>query len=347
VAEPPTPVTVVESFAATESHPQLIDIFGQSEYAAYRNQLFHRSNSDGPWQKLSAIAGLEEIQQVLEVRQGLVFVYGAKRDDHFIYAVSDQTTQLVYEFRPGVLILRRGWMVSGDGTVFIGEYTVTPRNTVPYVNVLQSTDGLHFEPIKEFPRGTQGIRHIHFIQEDPYDPGVFYLGTGDSPTESRLFVSRDLGVNWVELSRGHSVIAVSLGFTAKYVYWGTDTPYEQTWIYRMNKQTRVIEQLQAVSGTVYWTQVLKTGAVAVFTTVEPQSRWDSQARIYLSTDGVTFQEVFAMESNGQGYGRLNPTRELTDGSLYVQCSGLKECSRGYLHIKFNSITGRQGKDVSH
>jgi hypothetical protein len=332
---------VVESRVAAPDDPQILDIFGQREYAAYRNQLYRRSSGESAWAVIALVSGLDEIQQVLEVREGLVFVYGSKGNDHYVYSVEGQTVKRIYDFRPGVGILRHGWMVTNDGSIFIAEYSVAATDVVPYLDVLVSKDGTHFKQTLRFSRGRQGIRHIHFIQEDPYELGVFYLGTGDSENESRLFVSRDHGANWTELSRGHSSIAVSLGFTEKFIYWGTDTPFEQTWIYRMDKRTRGIYRIQAIPGTAYWTQILKSGVMLVFTTVEPKSTlWDSKARIFLSTDGTTFHEVFAMESNGQGYGRLNPTHDLTDGSLYVQCIGLKDCTHGYLRIKLGSATGR-------
>ncbi len=74
------------------------------------------------------------------------------------------------------------------------------------------------------------IRHFHTIQNDPYFPGNWYLSSGDYADESRIWLSRNDGSDWKEVTDPHpdgtasqSVHRfTSLYFDSSYIYWGTD-----------------------------------------------------------------------------------------------------------------------------
>ncbi len=74
------------------------------------------------------------------------------------------------------------------------------------------------------------IRHFHTVQADRYHPGHWYLSSGDMPLCSKVWLSKDDGHNWTEVTdpnpEGVSHQSVhrftSLAFTKDYIYWGTD-----------------------------------------------------------------------------------------------------------------------------
>ncbi len=74
------------------------------------------------------------------------------------------------------------------------------------------------------------IRHFHTIQNDRYYPGNWYLSSGDNADESRVWLSRDNGSNWKEVTDADPVGTNSqsvhrftaLYFDSSYIYWGTD-----------------------------------------------------------------------------------------------------------------------------
>jgi len=81
------------------------------------------------------------------------------------------------------------------------------------------------------------VRHFHTCQADPFDEGVWWLSSGDSQTQNKLWCSRDDGKTWLELEgvyRPNGTDGVSPRhvenvkrhtaeiFTPDWIYWATD-----------------------------------------------------------------------------------------------------------------------------
>jgi ubiquinone/menaquinone biosynthesis C-methylase UbiE len=102
----------------------------------------------------------------------------------------------------------------GD-TVIYAEY---PENSVKYrgdfadhraelehlcenSRVFRSRDGgITWDSVLVLP--WTEIRHFHTVIADPFDPGVWWLSSGDSPSECRIWRSEDDGLTWTDVT-GH------------------------------------------------------------------------------------------------------------------------------------------------
>jgi hypothetical protein len=77
---------------------------------------------------------------------------------------------------------------------------------------------------------TPQIKHFHTAQPDPYRPGHWYLSSGDDPDQSHVWLSKDDGKTWTEVTDPHPVGTTRLSvhrytapvFTEDYIYWATD-----------------------------------------------------------------------------------------------------------------------------
>lgn len=121
-----------------------------------------------------------------------------------------------------------------DGTIIYAEYYLPDYGVeTPVVRVMRSTDyGLTWTQV--FSQNTRlnespEVFHFHFVRHDPYNAGHWYIGSGDSPSESNIWRSVDDGLTWTkvndpafsgDLQSIHRTCDVH--FTEDYLYWGTD-----------------------------------------------------------------------------------------------------------------------------
>jgi hypothetical protein len=91
-------------------------------------------------------------------------------------------------------------------------------------------------------RTDAGIRHYHFLQARPGVAGEWWLTSGDSPDASRIWVSRDDGDTWVDLTERFADMIeldgvryprslfrlTDLAWTGNDVVWGTDDALRST-----------------------------------------------------------------------------------------------------------------------
>jgi hypothetical protein len=88
-----------------------------------------------------------------------------------------------------------------NGTLMYAEYPYEDPNAVDRApsRVLRSRDrGRTWEIVFECD-GAQ-VRHFHFLQARPGKPGEWWLTSGDKPSESKIWVSKDDGDTWQELT---------------------------------------------------------------------------------------------------------------------------------------------------
>jgi hypothetical protein len=175
---------------------------------------------------------------------------------------------------------------AGGGTLFVGEYRSNPERSA--VHVFTSSDsGLTWSVAWEF----DSVRHIHGVHHDPYT-GHIWIATGDEDNECGIWVTTDR-FKTVRLITGgtQQARAIQLIFTEDHVYFGSDTPYEQNWLYRLRRQDLQIERLQPVDGSVFYG--CKVGNRLFFSTVcEPSKvNLSREAAVWESCDGTNWRPL--------------------------------------------------------
>lgn len=133
------------------------------------------------------------------------------------------------------------------------------------------------------------IRHIHGVFKDPLD-GSFWITTGDDDEESGIW---RLGPDFSSCEKivhgSQQFRAVTLLFTESHIYFGSDTPREQNYIYRMDRLGASIEKLIDVAGSVFFG--CSVGGKLFFSTaVEPSSVNKSQiSEIWTADEGTNWR----------------------------------------------------------
>ncbi len=151
-------------------------------------------------------------------------------------------------------------------TIYYGEYRANPERSP--VHVWRSDDhAATFHPAWTFA----DVRHVHGVFADPFDPAALWVTTGDDDSESAIWCTTDAFRTLEPMVRGgQQARAVDLIFTTDAVYFGSDTPREQNWWYRMDRRTGRVERQIPVGGSVFWARTTPDGW-RVFSTVVEKS----------------------------------------------------------------------------
>lgn len=127
-----------------------------------------------------------------------------------------------------------------DGTTIYAEYYLPDFGVdVDTVHVYRSTDNGNtwtsvFE--QKCRHNTEGgeVFHFHFVRQDPYNPGHWYLGSGDQDEECNMWRSVDDGLTWTKINDPRYTGGLQpihrtcdLFFTEDFIYWGTDDHMEE------------------------------------------------------------------------------------------------------------------------
>ncbi len=116
-------------------------------------------------------------------------------------------------------------------TVIYAEYSIEQQREV---RVFRSSDYGHTWSVvfrqKTNVSDAPQVRHFHLVQPDPYHPRHWYLASGDSPKECHVWLSKDDGGTWKEVTDPRSVGTTgqsvhrftSIIFTKDALWWGTD-----------------------------------------------------------------------------------------------------------------------------
>lgn len=146
-------------------------------------------------------------------------------------------------------ILNNGLSVDGD-YIYYGEYFANNKRDKEVSIYRFSKKTFENKIVYSFP--PKNIRHIHGIYKDPFTK-YFYVLTGDMPNECRIYISKDKFKS-VQLIGGgdESWRAVSLVFTERFIYYGTDSEFISNHVYSLNKKSFSRKKIGSLSGPVYY-----------------------------------------------------------------------------------------------
>jgi hypothetical protein len=163
------------------------------------------------------------------------------------------------------------------------------------------------------------IRHIHSILWDSFEK-VFWVTTGDSDSESMIFKADEYFTNVRKVFGGSQQFrSIQLLFSRKFVYFGTDAPNEQNFIYRFDRKGEDLEKLASVSGSVF--SGINIEEIFFFATAcEPSYINDTEyVRLYVSNGGDSWKCVIKFKKDSLGmklfqYGQLFFPHVINKGS---------------------------------
>ncbi len=162
------------------------------------------------------------------------------------------------------------------GSVFWGEYFDNPSRDE--VHIYASNDGGSIWNVAyTFPKGA--IRHVHNIVHDPWEDCLWVL-TGDYGDECRVLrASCDFSRVESVLQGNQQARAVALVPAGDGLYFSSDTPLEQNYIYRLDREGRVSQLAPINSSSIYGCRV--EDRIFFSTMVEPSAvNRNRQVRIY-------------------------------------------------------------------
>ena len=202
-------------------------------------------------------------------------------------------------FRQGRVPLHQGICQTEKGDIFVGEYSPNKMNISSAV--WKSNDaGDSWNIVFEFPR--EKARHIHGCFWDPVEKKV-WVCTGDFKGECHIVCADEDFVKVEWLSQGSQKWrTVNLIFKKNYVYFGMDSPLTQSYICRIDRSNRKLEQLTQVPGPIWYAKALQDDWMLFACSVEDgPSVLDNYARIFATKDGIHLHNVFEVEKDNWPY----------------------------------------------
>lgn len=180
-----------------------------------------------------------------------------------------------------------------DGTVFWGEYFDNAARDEVYIYASQD-HGSRWEVAYTFPK--RAIRHVHNIVYDPWENSLWVL-TGDYGRECRILrASCDFSKVEVALEGNQQARAVALVPCEGGVYFSSDTPSEENYVYHLDRQAVLSKLALLSSSSIYGCRV---GSSLFFSTmVEPSAaNTDRHVRVYGSRDGHDWRPLLAWQKD--------------------------------------------------
>lgn len=117
-----------------------------------------------------------------------------------------------------------------------------------------------------------GVRHIHGVFYDKHSSEL-YVTTGDYHNEAGIWKFDESGSCLSPvLVGGQQCRAVQLLFDEENIYFGTDTPIEQNYIYKLNKKSKTLSEVAKVSSSVFYGTYWQSSFI--FSTVVEPSKYN-------------------------------------------------------------------------
>jgi hypothetical protein len=210
--------------------------------------------------------------------------------------------------------------------VFWGEYFDNPERHE--VHLFASSDrGAHWDVAYTFPKGS--IRHVHNIVYDEWGNCLWVL-TGDNGSECRIMrASCDFSNVEVVRSGKQQARCVALLPTRDAIYFASDTPLEQNYVYRLDRRGSLTQVATLNSSSIGGCRV--GDAIFFSTMVEPsEANPERNVWIYGSANGARFARLLKWEKDRWPMGLFQygnaffPGGNNTGGVLAVTTVAVKE-----------------------
>lgn len=192
-----------------------------------------------------------------------------------------------------------------------------------------------------FPEKT--IRHIHGIYYDKYEDKLWYV-TGDEDHECMIGYTTN-GFKTVNnvLCGKQKYRAVKMFFFKNYIIYGTDTPKEQNYIYKVDRKDYCVNKLISVEGSVIYGIQIGDSCI-LSTTIEPSVvNCYKKSVLYYSADGVSWVRVCEFEKDRlsmkyfQFGSIIFPNYESWSKYLFFYGRALKNIDGQTVALKFSEI----------
>lgn len=186
--------------------------------------------------------------------------------------------------------MSRGICESKGGITYVAGYNIGADRQP--VEIFRSKDCCNFDVAWEFPKGQ--IRHVHALIVDPELESRIWVLTGDLDNESKFYYTDDdFSSLHCFLSAGQKSRATDLIIRNGQLYWGMDSPTEQSSIMKADKTLpEHLKNVKELPGPCYYLAQNEAGAIYAGTTVEPgASLKDNYAHIFELCPDDSWQEI--------------------------------------------------------
>ena len=182
--------------------------------------------------------------------------------------------------------------------VYFGEYF--PNNARDSVNIYRSGDGNYWNKIYSFPR--RSIKHIHVLQEDPFEKKIWF-STGDSDEESTVgFADYDFSDVTIVGKGNQTWRTLEFLFEKDKVYWGMDTPLENSCLIEYDRRSNKINHIGRFDGPIYNIKKTSLGLYLIGTAAEGgRGELDNNAHIWLSKDLKKWEDSISYAKDAYPY----------------------------------------------
>lgn len=222
-----------------------------------------------------------EIHRIINVNEHYLACFGFGK----IYLIKKETANVEVI---GAIKGSRPLNVCSDGRhIYYGVYTGNEERK-PIDLFVYSID----EEKGSIHHTFRDVRHIHGVFWDQYEFKL-WATTGDLDHESTIWCFNNKERPEKVVSGSQQTRAVDLLFTEKAVFYATDAPHERNYIYRLDRESKDIESLQAVRGPVFFGRKI-TDWMFFSTIVEPSG--------VNRTDAV---ELWASGDQGSSWKKVN------------------------------------------
>ncbi|WP_123631389.1 hypothetical protein [Salinisphaera orenii] len=184
-------------------------------------------------------------------------------------------------------------LCQANDRIYYGEYRSNDERSPVHIWA-RRIGGKGWEPVWRF----DNVRHVHGVFWDSFADAV-WVTTGDTDDESAIWKTTD-GFRSLEKVAGGSQAfrAVQLLFTSTAIYYGSDAPDEQNYIYRIHRKDTRVERLRPVAGPVFYG--CQVGDVLAFSTVVEPSRVNrsQDAELWVSRLGADWTRLVTHTKDG-------------------------------------------------
>lgn len=227
-----------------------------------------------------------------------------------------------------------------NGTLVWGEYFFNRERDE--VHIYGSDDGGEsWEVVYTFPRGS--IRHVHGIVYDRFRDGCWVL-TGDEDSESKVLFTRDDFQSLESVFEGSQKFrTVAVIPRMDYLVIGTDSPFQQNYVQRLEPETGRVSRVLDVTGTVLDCNSVG-GWLVISVSAEPSRVNTCRCpTILVSKDTEKWSQLHSAERDiwHLPYSRFIPTllseRAFFQHPVYLLAKG--ESNAGILYASGQAVSG--------